>query len=398
MWIEFDAQLLLSKESTGIAVYARNIIKELSKHGHYIQYNFFGNDAKKRCMGMWEDSLKKDIQSKGEGVKVCKAYSYRVYKLLSMVLPLRYSRLFGEEPDVAIFFNYVVPPGVKAAKVAVIHDMAYLDCPETVRGRTLFHLRYAMRAACRRADLIVTVSDFSRCRIQERLHIKEEKIAVVPCGIDTDRFQKKYSKKEIEQVKQKYGINGEYYLYIGTLEPRKNVERLLLAYAGLKQQLCGYERKRPVPKLVLAGRKGWMYKRIFELVEKKELKGDIIFTGYIDEQDKLVLLKGARIFVFPSLYEGFGIPVLEAMASGVAVLTSDCASMPEIVKDAGRLVKPDSVKSIQNGLLELECNVTRRKDLAEKGVLRSRAFSWEVSGKILHELLEQKFGANGGSL
>lgn len=388
MRIEFDAQLLLDQEMTGIAVYARHMTNELYKYGHEIQYDLFRADEDdlqkiKKEDSLWGNDGRRHIQN-------CRKYSYRAYKLLSMFLPLDYSRLFGGEADAAIFFNYVIPPGVKAGKIAVIHDMAYLDCPETVRKRTLFHLKHTMRAVCRQADLILTVSEFSRRRVIHHLKVKEEQTAVVPCGIDFKDFHCSHSEQEIVRIKQKYGISGEYYLYVGTLEPRKNVERLLVAYSLLKKEI------RQIPKLVLAGRKGWMYERMFRLVDKLMLKEDIIFTGYIGREEKPILMQGAKIFVFPSLYEGFGIPVLEAMACGTAVLTSACAAMPEVVGDAGWLADPHSVNSIKDGLLELERNERKRRMLAEKGYQRSRRFSWEVSGRKLNEILLRNFKAKEG--
>ncbi|KAI4448800.1 hypothetical protein C823_003327 [Eubacterium plexicaudatum ASF492] len=206
MLIEVDAQLFLDKEATGIAIYAGNMIRELWKCGHQIQYDIFEAKKIEQEVTNLKNSEHIEYSEMKKNIRICNKYSHRVYQWLSMFFPLRYSRLFGEDADVAIFFNYIVPPGVKAWKIAVIHDMSYLDCPKVVRWRTLFHLKYAMAASCRRADLILTVSEFSKRRIMKCLEVKEEKIEVVPCGIDFSCFCRKYAWKEIKQIKKSLGF------------------------------------------------------------------------------------------------------------------------------------------------------------------------------------------------
>ena len=218
-----------------------------------------------------------------------------------------------------------MPPGVRGKSVTVIHNMAYMAYPETVNKKTRNWLRLTMKGSCRRADAVVTVSEFSKREIIRYLGVSPEKITVVYNGVDLGFYRSDYGEDQVEQAKKRYHIAGEYFLYLGTLEPRKNVERIIEAYALLKE-----EGDVQLPFLVIAGGKGWLYETIFERVKELDLENQIIFTGYVAEPDVPLLMNGAKAFLFPSLYEGFGIPPIEAMACGTAVITSNAASLPEV--------------------------------------------------------------------
>ena len=185
-------------------------------------------------------------------------------------------------------------------------------------------------------------------------------------------------------VKDKYGIEKDYFLYIGTIEPRKNLERLILAYAKLQKE------KKYVPQLVLAGAKGWRCKNIYEKVQRLNLRNRILFPGYVDQEDSPLLMCGAVAFVFPSLYEGFGMPPLEAMACGTPVIVSAVTALPEVVKDAGILVDPRSVKEICTAMKELLENEAYRKELGLLGMRRAQKYTWQKSAEMLMEIYRRK--------
>lgn len=155
-----------------------------------------------------------------------------------------------------------------------------------------------------------------------------------------EEFHTDYSTEQIQEAIKKYHINEKYFLYLGTIEPRKNLERLIKAYVKL------VSRHKDVPQLVLAGGNGWYYDDIFQMIDTCHLKEQVVFTGYVDQKDSPLLMSGAMAFVFPSLYEGFGMPPLEAMACGTPVITSKTSSLPEVVGDAGILVDPENVDEI----------------------------------------------------
>ena len=172
---------------------------------------------------------------------------------------------------------------------------------------------------------------------------------------------------------------------MGTLEPRKNIERLVRAYS----QLVNEKKEGNIPYLVLAGGKGWLYDSIFATVQELKIEDRVIFTGYVEESQVPVLMKGAKAFVFPSLYEGFGMPPLEAMACGTPVLTSAATSLPEVVGESGVLVDPESVESICHGLRELAEDEELCRRLQKEGLERAKLFSWDKTVVPLKQLLER---------
>lgn len=366
MKIAFDSQLFLKGNKTGIAWCADNVIREMAKLPEYeCQCDFFalGHDEKQI------DNVRV-YEKLGVKLNPCKWFNNVIYKLIWPIIPIPYSWFFGKDRDVTIFFNFIVPPGVKGKKVAVVHDMAYKACPETVNTKTRKWLELTLKKSCDRADLIVTVSEFSKKEIIKYLGVPEEKIIVMPNGVDLDLYHPNYPEEEVSRCKEKYHIDREYFLYLGTLEPRKNLVNLVKAYGLLKDEL-----KENAPKLVLAGGKGWYYESIFETVEELGLKQDVIFTGYVPEEDVPLLMNGAKAFVFPSLYEGFGMPPLEAMACGTPVIVSNTTSLPEVVGDAGVLVDPEDVEGIAKKLKSIEYSTVK------KGILRSKQYAWKFTIK-----------------
>ena len=372
--VAFDGQLFLKGNKTGIAWCADNIVKELAKNPSnecICDYFNLGHSQKQvNNLSIYEKM----------GIKLnsCKWFNNVLYKIIWPIVPIPYWWFFGKERDVTIFFNFIVPPGVKGKKIVIVHDMAYKAYPQTVNKKTRRWLELTLEKSCKRADIIITVSQFSKKEIIKYLKISGEKIIVMPNGVDLNLYHSNYSLIDIEECKNRYKIQGDYFLYLGTLEPRKNLERLLQAY----KLLVDNKKKEYIPKLVLAGGKGWYYEGIFEAVEKLNLNDNVIFTGYVSDQEAPLLMNGARAFVFPSLYEGFGMPPLEAMACGVPVVVSNTSSLPEVVGEAGIFVDPLDIKSISNGLLK---SLEIRNDLKEKGKERSKFYTWEKSIKILYK-------------
>lgn len=265
-----------------------------------------------------------------------------------------------------------------------VHDMVYKAFPETVRGRTKFMLNTGLKKSMKRADLIVTDSEFSKKEILRYFPQHEKKLRVVPCGVDLERFKPFTDRERIEQVKRSLGIEGDYFLYLGTIEPRKNLERLINAYSIFVKRAHG-----DAPRLVLAGGKGWLYDSIFARVTELGLEKQVIFTKYVPAADMAPLMCGALAFVFPSVYEGFGMPPLEAMACGVPVLASGEASLPEVTGDCALICNAYSEESIADGL-QMLCNdgeLCRR--LSQQGLERAKTFTWERSAEILYDVYKE---------
>lgn len=372
--ISFDAHPIIEGQKTGIGYCESEMVRSIRRNSpncaHLLEFFTFRNAAQKRHhLSAFEQA--------GFILNECSWFSSSLYKLIWSFIPIPYRWFFGKKSEVTHFFNYYVPPGVHGKVVATVHDMAFKVLPETVRFKTKFMLNLTLRSSCKRADKITTVSQFTKEELIKYLHVPEEKIVVVPNGVDLEKFHANESKEEIMAVTKKYNISRNYLLYLGTLEPRKNIVRIIKAYALLKTRLSD------APLLVLAGRKGWMYDLIFQTVSDLDLKDDVTFTGYIEDGEAPALLNGATAFLFPSLYEGFGMPLLEAMACGTPALTSNCSSLPEVAGDVAVLVDPYSVEAIADGMERLVTDDSLRAELSEKGLKRAEQFTWERSAAIL---------------
>ena len=378
--ISFEVSPLVNNVKTGIGYCESGQVTEISKaHSgtDRIKFEFFSLRNHDRKLARIEPYLMDNCEIN------MSRFSGFIYKAVSTFIPLPYSWFFGKGSDITHFFNYIVPPFVHGKKVVTIHDMVYKAFPETMNSKTRILLNLAMNKSMKRADAVVTDSEFSRSEIIKYFPQYRDKVEVVPCGVDCDMFKPIQDRSIIEKVKANHNIKGKYFLYLGTLEPRKNLTRLVKAYEILSR------RKEDCPLLVLAGGKGWLYDEIFEEVNKSGLGDKVIFTQYIPGEEICPLMNGAEAFVFPSLYEGFGMPPLEAMACGTPVIVSGSASLPEVVGDCGLIVDAYSEESLADAMGKIADNEELRKQLSEKGIIRAREFSWKKSAEKLYTIYER---------
>lgn len=378
--ISFEASPLVNNAKTGIGYCEAGQVTEIAiSHlgTDRIKFEFFSLRNHDKKLANIEPYLSDNCEIN------MSRFSGFVYKAVSTFIPLPYSWFFGKGSDITHFFNYIVPPFVHGKKVVTIHDMVYKAFPETMNSKTRILLNLAMNKSMKRADAVVTDSEFSRSEIIKYFPQYRDKVEVVPCGVDCDMFKPIQDRSIIEKVKANHNIKGKYFLYLGTLEPRKNLTRLVKAYEILSR------RKEDCPLLVLAGGKGWLYDEIFEEVNKSGLGDKVIFTQYIPGEEICPLMNGAEAFVFPSLYEGFGMPPLEAMACGTPVIVSGSASLPEVVGDCGLIVDAYSEESIADAMGKIADNEELRKQLSEKGISRAREFSWKKSAEKLYTIYER---------
>ncbi len=379
MKIAFDALPLVSERITGIGwceAGQTSAMAELYPENEYV-YNFFSQkgDTQKT------ERIKQFLNT---GIKTNTAdFSGYLYRLISNFLPVPYYKFFGCDCDITHFFNYIVPPKVKGKTVVTVHDMVYKAFPETVRARTKYMLDTGLKKSMKRADLIVTDSEFSKSEIIKYFPEYGDKIRVVPCGVDLNKFHPCNDTDKIEQVKKSMEIIGDYFLYLGTIEPRKNLKNLISAYAKFLKE------NNNSPKLVLAGAKGWLYDDIFNEVKNLNLENQVIFTKYVPSEDINALMCGAVAFVFPSIYEGFGMPPLEAMACGVPVLTSGEASLPEVTGDNAVIIDAYSIDSIAEGLGRIFHDKNLREKLSRNGIERAENFTWKKSAEILYKVYRE---------
>lgn len=313
-------------------------------------------------------------------VRVQKSMPYGVYRRIWHMIPLSYHALFPAA-DLNVFFNFIVPPRVKGKVITVIYDMTYLRFPETMNESNLRRIRKDIGYSVARSDRIVTISEFSKSEIHELLEVPEEKIDVVYSAPSIAT-----GAADFQIVQERLKIHKPYLLYVGTIEPRKNLIRLIQAFDWLK-------REKQIPhQLILAGGGGWKTEEIHQAAEAAQLGREIQFTGYISSEEKNALYQNADAMVFPSLYEGFGMPPLEAMLFGCPVICSDAASLPEIVGEAAELVDPLDVQAIADGIWHVLSNRDYRRSLIEKGAQQALRFSWDRSAEKMIQIYKETLG------
>jgi glycosyltransferase involved in cell wall biosynthesis len=287
-------------------------------------------------------------------------------------------------PDVLFVPAHVLPLVHPRASLVTVHDLGYLYFPKTHPWRQRLYLDLSTRWNARAAAYILADSEATRADLVARYGTLPEKITVVYPGRD-ETLAPVRDPATIEAVKTRYGIVGDYFLYLGTLQPRKNLVRLVVAFAHMVAQ----SPSRPIPQLVLAGKRGWLYDDLFTKVRRLGLEGRVCFPGYVPDTDKVALLSGAFAFVFPSLYEGFGLPVLEAQACGCPVITSATSSLPEVAGDAALLVSPGDTFSIAAAMERICADPALRESLAERGFANMRRFSWTACAESVLSVIER---------
>ena len=262
--------------------------------------------------------------------------------------------------------------------VIKVHDIAFLldDSFFSWTTRTAIHTMTSF--AIKRADRIIAISESTKRDIEKHFKVNANNVSVIPRSYNSDVYRP-VGKDNIQNIKKKYNIRDNYLLYVGTLEPRKNLVRLIQAYYKVKNegQDCN---------LVITGAKGWLYESILSLTEELGLNKDIIFTGWVPETELPILMSGAVVLVYPSLYEGFGLPILQAMACGTPVITSNISSMPEVVGDAGILINPYNSDEIADAIRQVLVNSGLRQSLAERSLVRAGLFSIEQETRQIIEV------------
>lgn len=365
------------KNRSGIGTYTYELAKQLQ-----------ANDTVELEGHIFNFMMCNDLMQELDGLhflqKYCRLFSYGIYRRIWRLAPIPYRWLFGDTADITHFFNFVIPKGVKGKVVTTIHDVVWLRYPETMDEKNYKRITQNIQYSINRADCIVAVSESTKQDLIALLQVPAEKIVIASPGVDMVRFQHQYPDEQLQHVRQRYHLPKRYILYMGTLEPRKNIERLVQAFAQLQQQddLQSY-------KLVLAGKKGWQYETIFTQIQQLGIEDAVICTDYVEEEDKAAIYQMADLFVFPSLYEGFGMPILEAMAAGVPVITSNVSSMPEVAGDAALLIAPDSVEQIASAMQRLLTDEALRKRCVQRGYERCKVFTWERSADILVQMYQQ---------
>lgn len=287
-------------------------------------------------------------------------------------------------PDCLFVPAHVVPLYCPVPAVVTVHDLGYKHYPAAHRPFDRWYLDRTTERHTRVARHIFADSLATRQDLINFYRADPKRISVVYLGRD-ETLTRVTDPVIIERTKSRYGITGDYLLYLGTLHPRKNLVRLVEAFHQVRQ------RQPATPlKLVIAGQKGWLYDEIFARVQQLGLVDQVIFPGFVADADKAALLSGALAYLFPSLYEGFGLPVLEAMACRTPVLTSSISSLPEVAGDAALLVDPHSTEAIAAGITRLIDDANLRRKLIKHGLRQIENFSWDAAANQILQTLSAK--------
>jgi glycosyltransferase involved in cell wall biosynthesis len=299
-------------------------------------------------------------------------------------IPLTLVKELRTHPVDLLHVQYTAPPFAPCPFVATIHDLSFEHLPDTFKRRSRMQLRLTVRHTARRAAHIITSSEYSRRDIIETYRLEPERVSYTHLAA-ASRFSPVRDESEVRRVRAAYDIEGEYILAVGSIQPRKNLVRLINAYADLRRARA----KDKLPRLLLVGKKAWLYEETLRALEKQCIPGEVKFTGYVPEADLPALYSGALCFVYPSYFEGFGLPPLEAMKCGVPVIAGNRTSLPEVVGDAGLLVDPFDEKAIAAAIARVIDNPDLRAALSVKGLERARLFDWRETARLTLRIYER---------
>lgn len=322
-------------------------------------------------------------------------FGFKNFRIRKTFIPLRvanklkiinkqffYDVLFGRR--IYFFPNYTAWPLLKSPAVTVIYDLSFEYFPQYVEPNNQKFLSNNVKKSIAWSSRIVTISKNSKKEIGEFYGIPKENIEIIYPGIDQSIFFR-HPQDAINKVKAKYGIYGNYILFVGNIEPRKNLKNLLLAYEQLPKSV------RNSYSLLLIGARGWLDGEIFSIIERLRMQDNFIQQpqGYVHDEDIAALYSGASLFVYPSKYEGFGIPPVEAMACGVPVITSNNSSLPEATGNAAVSISAESVSELTEAMQTVLQDEKKRAAMIEAGYKQADKFRWNVEAKKLLRLFEK---------
>ena len=299
-----------------------------------------------------------------------------------IALPIYY-HLAKIKPDVIFSPTHYIPRFIKAKRVPVIFDLAFVHFPEMFKKDDLYKLTNWTKTSVLESAHIITISESSKKDIIETYKVPDGKVTVAYPGYNEEIFRVIRDTDGIEKTARKYGIEGDYIIYIGTVQPRKNLLRLIRSMKKIEDIKLVV-----VGKIRGKGKQGWMNEEILEEPKKLEIEEKVIFTDYVPPQDLPHLIAGSKAFVLPSLWEGFGIPVVEAMATGTPVITSNVSSLPEVAGDAGLLVNPKSETQIEQAIRLLVSDKKLHARLSKRALEQAKKFSWQKMAKEVIEVLK----------
>ena len=370
MRVAIDARKL---HDFGIGTYIRNLLRQLARIDSATDYVLLAREADLTIASTLGPNFRAVLEHAG---------NYSVAEQVHIPWVVR-----REQADVYHAPHYILPAAVTTRSVVTIHDCIHLMFPQYLRNRAAYlDARASMWTAVRRSSRILTVSEASKRDILHFFNVKPEKIVVVHNAID-DHFWQTPSDEQVERVRERYQLHHRFVLYVGNIKPHKNLVRLIEAFSALRTAELSDV------KLLIIGDEISKLPSLRRAVHHHKLHKHVRFLGYVSDETLSILYRLAAVFAFPSLYEGFGLPPLEAMACGTPVVTSNISSLPEVAGGAAELVDPYDVESIGNGIRRVLTDPALAAGMRIKGQARARQFSWEQSVAKTRQV----YGEVGGS-
>jgi glycosyltransferase involved in cell wall biosynthesis len=296
-------------------------------------------------------------------------------------IPLTLAAELRRRPIDILHVQYTAPPLAPCDTVVMIHDLSFEHIPETFKRRSWMQMRLTVRRTARAASHIVTDSEYSRQDILRTYRLPPERVTTTPLAASS-----RFKPVNDPQVLEKYGISGDYILAVGSIQPRKNIARLIRGYSRMLSRHSDN-----APKLVIVGKRAWLFEDTIRAAAVSSANDKILFTGYAPESDLAALYTGALCFAYPSYFEGFGIPLLEAMRCGTPTITSDRTCFPEVVGDASLIIDPFDEESIAAGLWRMISDAGLREQLRSRGFVQSSLFDWRDTARLTVDVYEQVF-------
>ena len=376
MIIGVDVRGLQEGKLAGVEQYILNILKNLAMIDKDNQYLLFYNSWRKIDCHIpdFGPNFKK------VGFRIPNKILDATWRFLGFP---KLHRLLGK---MDLFFSpsiRIAPLPKTIPNILTVHDLSYVRYPEFFSFKQrLWHWQMNPQDQARRAARIIAVSGSTKDDLVNYYQLSPSKIKIIYEGVDEIFQPLSHSDSRLEEVRQEYKLpEGDFILNIGTIEPRKNLICLIKAYKEVLKH-------KKIP-LVIAGSFGWLFDELITLIKKENLDEQIYFTGFVKEKDKVCLYNLARVFVYPSFYEGFGFPPLEAMASGVPVITSFVSSLPEVVGDAGLMIDPNNYKELAAAILEILTDENLSRVFTDKGLRRAKQFNWMAAAEETLKLFNE---------
>lgn len=289
-----------------------------------------------------------------------------------------------EKPDIFFSPTHYTPVVSPVKRVMMIFDLAYLRFPQYFKPRDLYQMKLWTKLSIRSAGHIITISKASQKDIIKYYGLKKEKITIAYPGYNSDLYYPIKDREKIQKVLEKYNIQGKYIVFLGTVQPRKNLIRLIEAFKNIEDLKLVV-----VGKTTGLGRQAWMFEEILNKPKELGIEDKVIFTGFALKEDVPYLLNGAEAFILPSLWEGFGIPAVDAMACGKPVIVSNVSSLPEVVGSAGILVDPYNIGQIEQSIRAIAFDKKLQLKKSKEGLKQAAKFSWKKMAKTVLKALEE---------